>query len=156
MPKIKLIHGHKSRFHPLYMRWWNMKRKCYDPNNKDYRNFGGIGIRMSNEWRYDFKAFATWIYDNIGVEKKGMILEREDLAGDFKPGNLKWIPYLDRRLPLRKENVSGVAGVTPTTAGSWRVRFTYRKQKYDCGTYLRLKDAINAKKDMINKLGLPL
>lgn len=32
--------------HPLYFRWLNMLRRCYDPNFHGYKSYGGIGVTV--------------------------------------------------------------------------------------------------------------
>ena len=42
----------------LYRRWTEMKRRCYNPSCKDYKNYGGRGIKMCDEWKDDFWSFV--------------------------------------------------------------------------------------------------
>ena len=50
--------------HPLYFRWESMTSRCYRKSDKDYPNYGGRGITMCVEWRYDFWAFADWAMEH--------------------------------------------------------------------------------------------
>ena len=34
-----------------------MKERCHNPNNPKYNDYGGRGITVCDEWRYDFPAF---------------------------------------------------------------------------------------------------
>jgi hypothetical protein len=49
------IHGQTPE--SLYRRWVTMKNKCYNPNNHWYKDFGGKGIRVCNEWCESFESF---------------------------------------------------------------------------------------------------
>ena len=44
-------HGYSSREgnHPLYNLWRAIKQRCYNPNHKAYKNYGGRGIIMFQE-----------------------------------------------------------------------------------------------------------
>ena len=46
---IKIKHGYRK--HPLYNIWGTMKQRCYNPNNKMYKFYGGMGIGVCEEWR---------------------------------------------------------------------------------------------------------
>lgn len=45
----------KSNFR-LYRVWDGIIQRCCNPNAKNYRNYGGRGIRICNEWRENFSA----------------------------------------------------------------------------------------------------
>jgi hypothetical protein len=50
--------------HHLYKRWTTIKSRCYNPNANQYKNYGGAGVTMCDEWRYDFKKFYDWCMEN--------------------------------------------------------------------------------------------
>lgn len=90
----QLKHGHsgqngKNNTSPEYNAWANAKRRCTDPNNPRYDDYGGRGIQMAPEWMESFKAFL----DHVGPKPDGMILDREDNNGDYEPGNVRWVTY---------------------------------------------------------------
>ena len=43
----------KSNF-KLYRVWDGIVQRCNNPNAKNYQNYGGRGIKMSDAWRKDF------------------------------------------------------------------------------------------------------
>lgn len=50
-------HGENGLRTPEYTCWAQAKSRCNNPNNPAYRNYGGRGIRMSDEWSDSFPAF---------------------------------------------------------------------------------------------------
>lgn len=41
----------------LYQVYCGIKTRCYNPNSRCYKNYGGKGITMCEEWLNDFHAF---------------------------------------------------------------------------------------------------
>lgn len=79
----------------LYDVWTNMRQRCLNPNNPRYKNYGGRGITICEEWN-DFQNFYDWAiahgYDeNLNKEKKLCTLDREDVDGNYEPSNCRWI-----------------------------------------------------------------
>lgn len=86
----KYIHpGQGLRGTPLYSTWYGMKQRCYYKKAIKYKNYGGRGIQVCDEWRNDPKAFCDWAIAN-GWEK-GLSLDRIDNDGNYEPANCRWI-----------------------------------------------------------------
>ncbi len=73
----------------LYSRWKGMKKRCYNPNEPQFRDWGGRGIRVCDEWGNDFKVFYDWAMSN-GYEK-GLQLDRINNDGNYEPNNCRWV-----------------------------------------------------------------
>lgn len=50
--------------HPLYAIWNGIKQRCYSNKRKDYHKYGGIGVTMCDEWKYDSDSFIKWCIEN--------------------------------------------------------------------------------------------
>lgn len=94
--------GSKSEFyaehglskHPLYRKWCDMKKRCYNPNTERYKSYGALGIKVCEEWRTDFSAFYHWSL--LTGWQKGLTIERLDVNLDYSPSNCKYIPYSEQ------------------------------------------------------------
>lgn len=64
-----------------------MKSRCYDPNETSYRNYGGRGIAVSDEW-LDFRNFER---DMGPTYQLGLSLERVDNEKGYSKENCAWI-----------------------------------------------------------------
>ena len=72
----------------LYGLWSRMKQRCYNKNFSKYKNYGGKGATICDEWRYNFLNFKEWCMNN-GYQK-GKYLVRIDIKGEFSPTNCRW------------------------------------------------------------------
>lgn len=74
----------------IYRIWRGMKDRCFNPKCKDFKNYGGRGISVCQQWLNDFLVFRDWAMQN-GYDPN-LTIEREDVDGHYDPGNCTWIP----------------------------------------------------------------
>jgi hypothetical protein len=72
----------------LYRVWAWMLSRCRNPNVIGWKNYGGRGIRVCDEWR-TFAPFAAWAETNQYAP--GLELDRKDNDGDYCPANCRWV-----------------------------------------------------------------
>ena len=81
-------HTHKQSRTRLYHEWQGIKSRCTNPNNSRYKNYGGRGITMCEEWVNDFTAFRDWALAN--GYRDDLTIERKDVNGNYEPNNIRW------------------------------------------------------------------
>lgn len=95
-PKNNVIH------HTLYRRWSNMKTRCYNENTKDYKYYGGRGIRVCDEWLDDFMKFYSW---SIGHGfSDDLTIDRKNNDGNYEPNNCRWVSMKEQNQNKRNTN----------------------------------------------------
>ena len=78
----------------LYYVYAAMKQRCFNPQNANYKNYGGRGITVCDEWANDYKAFHDWAMANGYNENAARgecTLDRIDTDGNYEPDNCRWV-----------------------------------------------------------------
>jgi len=78
--------------HKLYRVWSGMKERCLSSNNKEYKDYGGRGIKICDEWLHDFLTFYNWCISNGYLE--GLSIDRINNDGNYEPSNCR---FADRK-----------------------------------------------------------
>lgn len=98
--KPRKIHG-KSK-ERLYTMFHNMHKRCYDKDHISFRNYGGRGIGVSEEWRNDFESFYEWSIKN--GYNDNLTIDRINNDNDYSPVNCKFITHKEQQ-NNRRDNV---------------------------------------------------
>lgn len=82
--KRSTVHGMTGT--QAYYSWYDMIRRCENPQYSRYKNWGGRGITVSEE----FHDFQVW-YNHIGPwPGPGYSQDRIDNEGNYEYGNIRW------------------------------------------------------------------
>ncbi len=86
----------------LYSIYNGVKKRCYARNELRYKDYGGRGIKMCDDWLNPvdgFDNFVEWSLSNEYAEDK--TIDRIEVDGDYEPQNCRWISLLDQSLNKR-------------------------------------------------------
>ena len=105
---------HQMRNSKLYPIYDSMKRRCYNLNNKGYKNYGGRGITVCDEWILDSPSFFSWALEN--GYKEGLTLDRVNNDGPYSPENCRWATYKEQCVNKRSNHWITFNGETKTVS----------------------------------------
>lgn len=70
-----------------YKTWISMRRRCYDPKNASYHNYGARGITVCERWRFSFENFLA----DMGEPPTALhTIDRADSSANYGPEQCSW------------------------------------------------------------------
>lgn len=90
----------KKRLYTIYN---NMKQRCYNPRNTNYKYYGGKGITICDEWmgQDGFSVFENWALDNGYSDE--LTIDRVNFNLGYTPDNCRWV---DMKSQVRNRSIS--------------------------------------------------
>lgn len=80
--------GHMMTGTRPWVIWQHMRNRCRNPKAKDYRNYGGRGIDMPDEW---FDSFSVFWGDVQHGYKDDLTIDRTDNMMSYSKTNFRWV-----------------------------------------------------------------
>lgn len=143
----KEIVGNLNRSHgmygtKIYKTWAKIKSRCLNPADKRYKDYGGRGITICDEWKNDFRAFFDFVSKLEHYGDENYTLDRIDVNGDYEPGNVRWADWKTQARNKRNNIIVEYQGeLTTLTEASEKSGINhgtlcYRYHRGDRGDYL--------------------
>lgn len=96
-----------------YITWKHIKARCYNTSSASYPRYGGVGIRMDDEFIDNFMKFYEHVGDCPVEEGKRFSIDRIIPEKGYVKGNMRWADDTEqaRNQRIYKNNKTGVKGV---------------------------------------------
>ena len=98
---------HNGKRTRLYNIWHAMKQRCGDPNTRSFKDYGGRGISVCDEWENDFAAFRDWAIANGYADD--LTIDRKDPDGNYCPENCRWATRAEQNRNQRRHKKEVIA-----------------------------------------------
>jgi hypothetical protein len=119
--KLNYKHGmSKTRFYEI---WLNIHKRCYEPNNQAYPNYGGRGITVCKEW-HEFENFYRDMYSTYTNKAT---IDRIDNNSSYSKDNCKWSNRTEQSNNRRSNRVIEFEGELETLAEWCRIKNLHYK-----------------------------
>lgn len=128
-----------------YNTWTHIKDRCHNTKNSRYKDYGGRGITVCEEWRKIFKSF----YEDMGDRPEGMSLDRIDNNKGYSKENCRWATTHQQNINqrIRKDNKSGVKGVYfNKRTFKWIASINISKKQKQLGSFDSFELAVECRK----------
>lgn len=93
----------------IYNIWCKMKMRCNNPTDSAYKDYGGRGIKLCEEW-HDFVPFYKWAMEN--GYKENLTIDRIDNNQGYSPDNCRWATTKEQNRNKRNNRYITAQGQT--------------------------------------------
>jgi hypothetical protein len=116
--KIKVDKIYQQHQNRLYHIWYSMWTRCTIDTCKAFKNYGGRGISVCDEWK-DFNIFCKWA-ESSGYASS-LTIDRIDNNGNYCTKNCHWITKTENSRKTRATKLT-------------MIQANIIRQKYNSGT----------------------
>lgn len=106
--RVQFKHGGGgTRFYDIYS---HMCRRCYNPKDPRYKDYGGRGITICDRWKNNFLNFKNDMYDSYQEHvkeygEKDTTLDRIDVDGNYELSNCRWATWKEQARNTRSTTI---------------------------------------------------
>lgn len=130
---------------PEFSTWKGMLARCHDPKSGAFKNYGGRGISVCEEWQASFWTFLEDMGPKPGPEYS---IERLDVDGDYNPFNCDWIPFSEQAKNTRKACMNRNAAASVVTPLN-NIRATFKAHR---GSMRRLAERLGMSEPWVSNV----
>lgn len=98
---------------PEHSAWVSMRQRCTNPKKREYKHYGGRGIKVCDEWAHSFLAFFAHVGERPSDKHS---LDRIDVDGNYEPGNVRWATQQEQIDNTRTVKMVTINGKTQSHA----------------------------------------
>lgn len=109
---VAITHG--DSYSKLYGVYTSIIDRCYNPNNKRFKDYGGRGIIVCDEWKDSYLNFKTWAISS--GYKEGLSIDRKDNNLGYNPSNCRWTTRIVQQNNMRRNHIVEHNGQSKTIA----------------------------------------
>lgn len=138
----------------LYSIWINIKSRCNNPNESEYENYGGRGIKICEQWKNDFVTFYDWAMSHGYSDE--LTIDRIDNDGNYEPSNCRWAAQIEQannkrntiKIRIKDKTISlrrfcELIGLKYKTEHSYLTRHGYEAEMQRLNKFIELEDFVN-------------
>ena len=89
----------------LYMVWALIKQRIFNPKASGYKDYGGRGITVCNEW-LEFISFRDWALNNGYTE--GLEINRMNNNNNYEPSNCNFVTHEENAQNKRNNKIKSI------------------------------------------------
>ena len=121
--------GHSGKSSRLYCIWSSMKDRCFRSNFRQWKDYGGRGIKVCDEWRNNYSVFKTWALSNGYHE--GLTIDRINNDGNYEPCNCRWVTMKEQMNNKNNNHNISYNGKCQSLT-KWAEELGIRRKTLDC------------------------
>lgn len=103
---------------PLFNVYRSMIRRCHNPKDVSYDNYGRRGIRVCRRWRFgeEGKTGFECFMEDMGPRPKGKSIDRKNNDKGYFPDNCRWASNKQQTNNVRTNSIIILNGKSRTVA----------------------------------------
>lgn len=109
------IHGASNTI--TYNSWISMISRCNNPDNSNFPNYGGRGIKVCEAW-LNFNSFVNDVGYRPSLEHT---IDRINNSGNYEPGNVRWATHVQQSNNKRTNRMVNICGDSMTATQAARI-----------------------------------
>ena len=110
---------------PTYNSWRSMKERCFNPNHKGFKYWGGRGVTVCERWL----TYSNFLND-MGERPDGHVLSRNQDKGNYEPGNVTWKLLAENTKEMKHAVGTKVKASKLNEEQVLEIRKLYKEEKY--------------------------